>query len=66
MRLEAPDDTALFQQYRAHVDATHPDQSYSDEQIWAVIRGCAHQRHAPAAEVLREQIYGGHERAWHN
>jgi predicted ester cyclase len=61
MRLEAPDDTALFQHYRAHIDATHPDRSYSDEQIRAVIRGCAHERHAPAAEALREQTVGGHE-----
>jgi predicted ester cyclase len=59
IQLEAPDDTALFQQYRAHVDATHPDRSYSDEQIRAVILGCAHDRHG-SAEALREQSYGGH------
>jgi predicted ester cyclase len=47
-RLEAPDDTALFQQYRTHVDATHPDWSYSDQQIRSVILGCAHDWHGPA------------------
>jgi predicted ester cyclase len=60
-RLEAPDDTALFQQYRSHVDAAHADWSYSDEQIRSVILGCAHDRHASAVEALREQEYGGHE-----
>jgi hypothetical protein len=58
-QLEALDDTALFQQYRAHVDATHPDWSYTDEQIRSVILGCAHECQAPATEVLREQEFGG-------
>jgi predicted ester cyclase len=62
MRLEALDDTALFHQYRAHVDASHPDQSYSDEQIRSVLRGCAHDRHG-TAEALREQFHVGRETA---
>jgi hypothetical protein len=38
----AVDDTQLFQQYRSHVDATHPDRSVTNEQIRAVIAASAH------------------------
>jgi hypothetical protein len=41
-RLIAVDDTQLFQQYRSHVDATHPDHSVTNEQIRAVIAASAH------------------------
>ena len=41
-RLIAVDDSQLFQQYRSHVDTTHPDCSVTNEQIRAVIVASAH------------------------
>jgi hypothetical protein len=37
------DNDALFQQYRAHVDRLHPDDSCSDVQISSVIAANAHE-----------------------
>jgi hypothetical protein len=41
------DDDTLFQQYRAHVDRMHPDESCTDVQILSVIAANAHEDTQP-------------------
>lgn len=52
-RLEATDSEQLFQCCREHVRQNHPEKPVSDEQIWAVIKGNAHDTHK--VEQIRQQ-----------
>jgi hypothetical protein len=42
VRLNAPDDEALFDVYRKHVDEAHSESHITDETIRGVIAGSAH------------------------
>lgn len=59
-RLIALDDAALAQAYRQHADAAHQEDQYrvTDEQICAVIVGCAHELSMQPQEPDLEREYG--------